>query len=36
MGEALYVNFSAALHSWVLFNAATCCADLCRALGEWQ
>lgn len=33
-GDALYANFRAPLHTWVLFNAASCCAALCRALGE--
>jgi hypothetical protein len=33
-GEGLYANFRASMHTWVLFNAETCCGVLLRALGE--
>jgi hypothetical protein len=33
-GDELYANFRAPLHTWVLFNAESCCNPLLRALGE--
>jgi hypothetical protein len=33
-GDELYANFRAPLHTWVLFNAESCCSPLLRALGE--
>ena len=33
-GDEIYANFRAPLHTWVLFNAESCCKPLLRALGE--
>ena len=33
-GDELYANFRAPLHTWMLFNAESCCKPLIRALGE--